>query len=344
MSCGTPFSKMSIRDIIILGAGPCGLSAALALSKTAALNPEAPELRITLIEVRSELKTIGGTLNLTPLAMRYLDSLGAGRKLRQNAINMDDGIDYISLRTGRRIANFWGGIGALRVKRYSLVDVLLNTVVQEHANRVQILWGRRVTKVSQSEDGERVILDCDDGSTCQGDVLLGCDGIHSVARSLWVDPEHKTLFTGRVVAMGWGENNDRRPPIRLSTGEPGLRDTSVVTAPLGKLLISYFEPSRTQIYLNHLGAMDEPESDAHDGWKLASRDKVNAKRDIIQCYTGGQVEGLHDLITGCEDWNVYPLYVLPKVGQWHRGRVLLMGDAVHAVSNHPIALPISLLD
>jgi 2-polyprenyl-6-methoxyphenol hydroxylase-like FAD-dependent oxidoreductase len=69
---------MSIKNVVILGAGPCGLSTAIALSKLSALAPDLPALRITIIETRPELQTIGGTINMTPQAMRYLDHLGAG--------------------------------------------------------------------------------------------------------------------------------------------------------------------------------------------------------------------------------------------------------------------------
>jgi 2-polyprenyl-6-methoxyphenol hydroxylase-like FAD-dependent oxidoreductase len=134
---------MSIKDIVILGAGPCGLSTAIALSKMSALTPDLSLLRITLIETRPALQTIGGTINMTPLAMRYLDHLGASQQLKDN-----------------------------------------------------------------SEAHDQVQLKFSDQSTISCDVLLGCDGVNSAARNLYVEPTRKKEYSGRgQLEAGWSERS-----------------------------------------------------------------------------------------------------------------------------------------
>lgn len=205
--------SMTLQNIIILGAGPCGLSAAIALAKKHA-GEQRPPLRITIIELRSCLQTIGGAINLTPIAMRYIDYLGAGKRLRERAVNLENGIDYVSIRSGKRIGNIWGGIGAVRVARHRLVESLLQTVTEEYSDTVHIQWDRRVAEISQSESN--VVVRFEDGGTLTADVLLGCDGLHSAARRLWVEPERTKIFTGRVITMGW---SDQPAGMTLSTGE-----------------------------------------------------------------------------------------------------------------------------
>lgn len=334
---------MVVKDILILGAGPCGLATAIALSRAnSAPSSNAQPLRITLVELRSSIQTIGGAVNVTPLAMRYLNSLGAEGKLLDHSISLDHGIDYISLRTGQLLGNFWGGIGARRVSRYALVEALLAVLQKEHSEAVEIQWGRRVTEICETADKVELKFQ-DDGPTLQGDILLGCDGLHSAARRLWVEPEREKVYSGRVVTMGWnyadGEGDSNLPqPMTLSTGEPALVDTSLFSGPSGVILASYYESSRRNVYLSCVMSMDEPETADQNAWKMLGDDKETMRNEILKLYQDTKVKGLDTMISKCESWDLFPIYILPKEGRWHEGRVLLLGDAAHAVSRNLAAM------
>lgn len=331
---------MSIKHIVILGAGPCGLSTAIALSKLSALNPALPPLKITLVEVRPELQTIGGTVNLTPIAMRYLDYLGAGRQLRENSIALNTGVDAISLRTGWRLGNVWGGVGARRTARYALVRSLFDVVNRDYSNSVKFLWGQRVTDISEAND--QVQLKFEDQSTLQGDILLGCDGIHSATRHLWVEPTREKEYSGRAVTMGWAYNAANQGkdaasgPITMRSGQLALRDTAAFSTTGGTMIASFYEPTRQDIFVAHVRKMAEQDVAGQDGWQLLGKDQEAVRKEVIDVYSGGRINGLQDTIAKCEDWHVYPIYALPPKGMWHKGRVLLLGDAAHAVSILPI--------
>lgn len=45
-----------------------------------------------------------------------------------------------------------------------------------------MLTGKRVVDVTEDEEGVKVILQ--DGTCEEGDILLGCDGVHSTVREL----------------------------------------------------------------------------------------------------------------------------------------------------------------
>ena len=84
---------MPLNHVLILGAGPAGLSAALALAQLSRSQPPpAAPLRVTVLELRPEPTTLGGTINLTPLGLRYLDRLGVGPRLRPRGLRVR-GID-----------------------------------------------------------------------------------------------------------------------------------------------------------------------------------------------------------------------------------------------------------
>ena len=318
---------MSPSHIIILGAGPCGLSTAIALSKTS--TAEHP-VRITLVEVREKLQTIGGTLNMTPLAMRYLDHLAVGDNLRKDGIDLNDGLDCVSLRTGNRIGNIWGSIGAIRTIRHKVVENLLRKIIEDHADTINVKWGQKVGEIVASED--EITLRFDNGTALRGDILLGCDGLHSLVRRLWIDPQRKETFTGRVLVMGF-EESGKTPSMRLSNGEAALRDTAVITSQKGMLLASRYEPTRQKTYFAHTMYMKEPEGDARDGWKILGEDQDAVRREVVDCFNSGQVSGVQETVSKCQNWHLYPVYMLPSEGHWYRGRALLLGDAAHAVSS-----------
>jgi len=174
---------MTLQHILVLGAGPAGLSAALALSQMSRAEPSlSPPLRVTVLELRPEPATLGGTINLTPLGLRYLDRLGVGPRLRPLGVRVR-AIDMISLRTGARLGSLWDGVDALRVRRAALVDALLETCRDaDHAATIEVRFGVRVTAIAETGEPEgdgRVVLQTADSGTIEGDVLIGADGIVS---------------------------------------------------------------------------------------------------------------------------------------------------------------------
>ena len=324
------------QHIIILGAGPCGLATAISLSKTS--STESP-LCITLVETRPELSTIGGTIGLTPLAMRYLDQLGVGEVVRERSMPVLHGIDYISSRTGALLGNFWGNIGAVRIKRHDLVKTLYESLQMQCSHNVEVQWGRKVTEISEVHD--QIILKFDDEKgDITGDVLLGCDGLHSAARRLYVEPSREKSYTGRVMAMGWGDTNDFEPdvssshssPISLASGEPALTDTTIIRSSEGLLFATYYESTKKKVCFASLMPMDQPDSESRDGWKTKGKDHEDVREKITGLYSEGKVKGLAEFIDRCESWELYPIYILPGEGKWARGRVFLLGEAAHAVS------------
>jgi 2-polyprenyl-6-methoxyphenol hydroxylase-like FAD-dependent oxidoreductase len=320
-------------DVVILGAGPCGISAAIALAKITAEDPNTMPLHITLVELRPRLQTKGGTVNITPLGMRYIDYLGAGSRLRARSISLDHGVDLVSLRTGRRLGTSWGGIGGRRTARYPLAQSLLETLRQSHPE-VRIQWGRNVMAISESDD--KVELKFDDQSMLLCDLLLGCDGIHSAARRLYVEPSREKAYTGRAVAMGWVDSvggSTAPSPITLANGEPGLIDTVGIKGSQSVLIMTYFEPSRSKVFFANAMQADEPrEGGDRDGWKILGANQDAIRQEVLNSYSNGYVSGLEDTLAKCENWDLYPIYALPPGGIWSKGRVLLLGDAAHAVS------------
>lgn len=228
-----------------MGAGITGLVSALALRKHL---PD-PKVQITIIEVRSSPSNIGGAVNLTPKALRYLDYLGVFRSLVSKGVGAEcRTIEIFDMYSGRKISevDFRGsnddGIGrvqnkkffARRVMRSQLQEVLLEAVKAQ--KDTAILWSKKAIKIEESRSGNGMRLTFESGDEITGDLLLGCDGIHSATRSLLVDPDQKPAYTGISVVM---TTSKIRPGTQLPWETTGLASSR-----RGSFMASYFDEER----------------------------------------------------------------------------------------------------
>lgn len=89
---------------------------------------------------------------------------------------------------------------------------------------------------------QSVTLHFADGTTASGDMLLGCDGVHSTVRNQIVDPGNKPEYTGVSFVQ------------RLTTadqiqGDLHFNDTALHLARHGSLLVSYCDESRERLFI-----------------------------------------------------------------------------------------------
>jgi 2-polyprenyl-6-methoxyphenol hydroxylase-like FAD-dependent oxidoreductase len=324
---------MALSHVIVLGGGPAGLAAALAISQV----HTSPPIRVTVLELRpltSTTASLGGSVNLTPLALRYLDRLGVGAKVRQSGIPVG-AVDNVALRTGRLLGSLWKGVDALRVMRSELVACMRD--VADGTPGIEIRYGIRVVYIREEgteENGEvKVVLE--DGEEIQGDILLGCDGLHSVARRLYVEPERKETYSGKAAAYGFARVKEPgNAGLLRFDGQPAVADTTLFTGRYGAMIVSFFDSRREKVFVGGVMGMKDQNGgvDGGDGWKTKGSDKAYVEGEIRRRFGSSRVAGLAELLELVDDWTLYPVYTLPPGGRWSRGRVLLLGDAAHAVS------------
>lgn len=87
---------MAVDKAIIIGAGISGVAAALALHDL--------KISVFICEIKNHPSIIGGAINLTPTALRYLDHLGVLSRLKSKGCTVHT-IEIFSVQTTYKIAD-----------------------------------------------------------------------------------------------------------------------------------------------------------------------------------------------------------------------------------------------
>lgn len=316
--------------IAILGGGIAGLTTALSLTKFAP--PDGPPPLITIYEIRPEPATIGGAVNLTPNALRLLAHLGALQEIQAADYGAPcPAVEVFDLYSGAKIAesSFRGsegkGLGeppymALRITRGEALKGVL-AAIAKHAN-ISLVCGKKTTRIDEADAG--VTLTFADGTTASSDILLGCDGIHSVTRLKHVEPERKATYSGICNAFGFS-------PLEKHQ-QPHFEASAMNFARGGMLLTSFHSPAKDSIYIGALMQVPlETSLQSRDGWKARGADADKTRADLLKRYEGAKEPAIKEWLASAQDLFLWPVFTLSKHGKWATERVMLIGDAAHAM-------------
>ncbi|KAF2993327.1 hypothetical protein E8E13_001778 [Curvularia kusanoi] len=317
-------------NITILGGGIAGLTTALSLTKFTP--PNTPPPLITIYEIRPEPATIGGAVNLTPNALRLLSHLGALQEIHSAGAGAPcPAVEVFDLYTGSKIAesSFRGpegkGLGdpafqALRITRGEALEGVL-AAIAKHAN-ITLVCGKKTTKISETD--EVVTLSFADGSSTQCDILLGCDGIHSVTRLLHVEPSRTATYSGICNAFGFAPLHPHQ--------RPHFEASAMNFARGGMLLTSYHNKAQDSVYVGALMQVPlEEDLKSRDGWRARGKDAEKTRQDMLTRYAGAKELAIAEWIAEARDLYLWPVFTLSKHGKWATQRTMLIGDAAHAM-------------
>src|SRR5246500_3986295 len=169
--------------VLVAGGGIGGVTTAISLRH--------PGIEGLVLEQAAVLNEIGAGIQIAANAALVLRELGLEAGMRAVGVKPQS-YDYRDLRTGRMLYQAPLGDEAARrygapmynVHRADLVQLLFNSVPAESKR-----LGARCVAISQTDDAVEVRLQT--GETLKGDVLVGCDGIHSVVRQYLRGQEEK---------------------------------------------------------------------------------------------------------------------------------------------------------
>ncbi len=299
-----------VGDVVIVGAGLGGLTAALALQRQG--------WRVRVYEQAQVLGEVGAGLSLSPGAGRGLASLGVGPALLDASLPVPD-IAFVHYRTGERLAGALtqdtppdrGFDTARHVHRADLHAILLAAVRAHDAGAVRT--GKRLERVEQG--AAHVVAHFADGEAIQAELLIGADGARSAVRRALFD-DTPPAFAGQIAY---------RCLIPVQQAAPYLGGVdAMVSIGAGRIFNRYL--IRKRALLNVIGIVQSevwPEA----GW--------NTPATVAEFR--GAFEGFHDQVLdliGCapgRDLIKWGLFVRPPMASWSAGRAVLLGDAAHPI-------------
>ena len=288
---------------LIAGGGMAGLTAAIALRQRG--------MRVTLIERDPDWSVYGVGIIQQSNVVRAMAELGVLDMYLGSAFGFDtvrmfapDGTHVATIPSPKLAGtDYPANVG---IGRPALQQVLVTRARQLGA---EIRLGVAIDTFVDEQDHVSVVFT--DGSTSLYDVVIGADGIHSQLRSKLFPQEPPPEFTGQSV---WRYNLPRLPDLQSLDVYNGRNGVGLV--PLSEhsmyMYLTTVEPGNPRLPQAGLAA------EMHS--RLAGAPP--------------RIAALRDAISRDSEVVYRPLETFFLDGPWHRGRIVLVGDAVHATTPH----------
>ncbi|BAB53776.1 FAD-dependent monooxygenase [Mesorhizobium japonicum] len=309
------------RQIVIVGAGVAGLTAAIAFAERG--------YPVQLFEQAPRLEAVGAGIQLSPNATRILRDLGVLDRLLPAAMR-PEAVVLKDARTLRQLARVplgqsgesrWGA-PYLVAHRADLQSALLACVAE--IPDVHLTLGARVEKIATGSHGVTATVEIG-GKTVeeQGSLLVGADGVWSSVRGL-VDAKRMAS-----------------PRSRFS-GELAWRTTVAVDSAAGQAFAAIGAADCVTTFLHpgfHMVAYPVSKGEAFNlvaftrGERIAEDWSGHADPDILAAAMRDMAPGLGRLLEMAGPWLVWPLHTVEQKQPWTTpAGIALIGDAAHAMT------------
>jgi 2-polyprenyl-6-methoxyphenol hydroxylase-like FAD-dependent oxidoreductase len=259
---------------------------------------------------------IGGSLALEPNGMAALGIVGAEDSVRAASSPITCTMMSIGRSAGRELP------GRNKFGPRRLIDRgALHRVLRDRAEQagVRINHGTKLIRVDEHPEG--VTAHFADGTTASADVLIGADGVHSTVRRL-IDPDAPTARYLKL--LGFEGLADDGPDT--ASLEPGT-----MTFAFGKrAYYLYWKRPDGRIGWGanlpspHYMSLKEARAVPAEDWLHTLR--TTYANDVPGARLAAETTSETLQAVG-------GLHIMPPVPHWHRARMALVGDAVHAPSN-----------
>ncbi len=297
---------MTVKQALVVGAGIAGTTLAGEL--------QSQGVGVDVVECEQEPTFRGIGIVLLPPTFRAIHQLGLADECVERGIGQyrfitcaADGTVLDANRMRSLVAPPYPP--AVGIARPAFGEILRERAVSAG---VRFQFGMTVDAIADGPDGIEVALA--DGTSRSYDVLIGADGLRSAIRSMVFPEQAPPVYIGQC---GWrvrvGERPDEVDGQMLFLGE-------TTRAGFNPIL-----PNDMYIYLLHQTA---------DARQRLTPEESHAQLTELLGEYGGLMAEMAQRLTPDHPSHYGPLYTSFISGDWHRGRVILIGDAAHATPPH----------
>jgi FAD-dependent urate hydroxylase len=297
------------RTALIIGGGIAGPATAMALQKVG----------IEPVVYESRPSGAGGVGMFLTLASNGIDAL---RVLGADASALASGFPTpgITLRsgTGKRLGEsrtgrtLPDGTTSQTIRRADLYQALHE---QARGRGVHVERGKRLVAAEDTGRGVRALFA--DGTEAVGDLLIGCDGVHSTVRRI-IDPDAPApTYAGLVNTGGYTRG------VRVDT-EPGTYEMIFGRQAFFGYAVA---PDGEVWWFANVPRRDEPARG-----ELETIDGGARRRLLLDLYADDAGPGTEIVQATAEVMAMSPVHAIPHLRTWHSGRMIVIGDAAHAPS------------
>lgn len=308
--------------VAIIGGGIGGLFCALSLNH----HCKSDNIAVDVYEQASHYSEIGAGVGIGVNAAKLLHRIGLGDAMNNIAGDRkgvwisfrryDNGGDIVTVPSP---SNDQQQIRQLPVHRAEFLQVLLNAVREREA---ATLHTKKICRKVE-EDGEVARIHFRDGTSATANLVVGCDGIHSSLRAQFA-PENPT-YSGRIAYRGLVPTSKIEAwwPFQTYSVSWLCKDKHFFVFPISQNqtvnIVAFVSTPEEK-----LGGLRESWTSTGERSQLAKdfEDFEETVRKVIECMDEKPSKWILNDREPLEQW------------VWASGKVVLMGDAAHAMLPH----------
>ncbi|MEO0782573.1 MAG: FAD-dependent monooxygenase [Pseudomonadota bacterium] len=288
---------MSLKNmqITVIGAGIGGLAVSQALALRGA--------RVRVLEQADAIREVGAGIQISPNGARVFEALGLSEQLRDVGLQAQavQLVDYKGAGVTRLDLSRLANQDYYFVHRADLIDLLAGAA---RAAGVEIVLNAKVEALHLDKTP---MLRLKDGTEMKPDLVIGADGLHSVARQS-ICGSLAPFFTGQTAWRATLPNvSGRAPEARVHMGPK-------------RHVVSY--PLRDGALLN-LVAVQERDTWIEESWSQEDNP------DTLRAAFADFCPEVQEMLAAVERVHLWGLFRHPVAPEWHRGGAVLLGDAAH---------------
>jgi len=304
-----PVAKGGDLPIAVIGAGVAGLTLAILLRQAGR--------RVVLFEARGrEQLAEGAFLTLAPNGINALRAVGLAEKV--TALGVPTlGFEILN-RSGRRLALIderesmrAAGAESITIRRADLLQALC---AEAEAKGVELRFNHALETLTRAP--ERLTLGFANGDSVAAAWVAGCDGVWSKTRRLVFPGSPDPQYTGL-------------------TGTGGFLDLPEVPATGGLMRMVFGEKAFFGYIKRDSGPVFWFDSFPLSEEQAIARPDPAALAALTRTLHANDPQPVRAIAAAIQ--NVprgYPAFDMAHLPRWHDDRVVLLGDAAHAVSPH----------